>query len=89
MQLWVVMEKKIVAVAVTEINIHPKAKHCRIIIIAGDGMNQWFDELILTIKNWAIQNQCNRIEGVGRKGWIKQSKHLGFKESYSVVILEL
>ena len=90
-QLWIVYDddQYTKAVATTEINQWPKARKLRIVHLAGEDMDQWFDELINTLEYFARQNVCTHIEAYGRRGWVKQSKHLGFKESYTIVSKEI
>jgi len=83
MQLWVVGEYQ--AACVTQITIYPQHTVCMVVALGGDGLVEWFDELMGTIESWAKEQGCKYVEEFGRKGWRKVGAKRGYKETYLVM----
>ncbi len=76
--LWVsVRDKKIEALAVTEIILHPKKKMCSVRIMTGEDYANWVG-LEQGIADWAQSIGCSGMESIARKGWAKVFKHYEF-----------
>lgn len=77
MQLWISWNKKekdVEAAIITEIIDYPQKRACRYFLAGGRNMKNWFKPIKKEIENWAKHNNCNRIELVGRKGWVRWLK---------------
>ncbi len=83
MQLWVVDSYR--AAAVTQIVVYPQHKTCLVVALGGEGMAEWFDELMGTIESWAAGMGCKYVEEYGRKGWEKVGAKRGYKPIYTVM----
>jgi hypothetical protein len=83
MQLWIAGDYQ--ACAVTQINRYPQHKTCLIVAMAGEGMDEWFDELLSTIEEWASKMKCKYVEEYGRKGWRKIGASRGYEQIYTVM----
>ena len=83
MQLWIVNDYQ--AACVTQIVVYPQHKTCLVVALGGDGMPEWFDELMQTIEDWAQQMGCRYVEEYGRKGWKRQGGKRGYQEVYTVM----
>jgi hypothetical protein len=70
---------------VTQIVVYPQHKVCLVVALGGEGLDEWFDELMDTIESWAAQNECRYVEEYGRKGWLKVGKKRGYGEVYTVM----
>jgi hypothetical protein len=82
-QLWIVGQYQ--AACVTQITIYPQHKVCLVVALGGEGMDEWLDELMDTVEDWAAQNGCRYVEEYGRKGWLKVGKKRGYGEVYTVM----
>ena len=74
MQLWISWTDKVESAVLTQIIDYPKFKVCRWFLAGGSHLHLWMDEMTHQVETWAKQNNCKRIELVGRKGWIKKLK---------------
>lgn len=82
-QLWVVYEKeslRVRACAVTIIKVYPLKRVCFIWLVAGEGLKEFllFHRMI---EEWAMEHKCSEVEGVGRPGWEKVARGLGYKRA--------
>lgn len=76
--LWVsIRNKKIEALAVTEVVQHPRKKMCVVRIMTGEDYANWV-HLEEGIANWAKSIGCHGMEAIARKGWSKVFKHYDF-----------
>ena len=69
--LWIVRNGK--AAVILEVSEYHNGKQCDIVMIGGDIMNEWIDELD-EIEGWAKRVGCNRMILTGRIGWQKMLK---------------
>jgi len=83
MQLWVVGDYE--AACVTQIVVYPQHKTCLVVALGGDGMAEWFDELMSTVESWAAETGCKFVEEYGRKGWERVGAKRGYEQIYSVL----
>lgn len=83
MQLWIAGDYQ--AIAVTQIQIYPQHKTCLIVAMAGEGMDEWFDELLGTVEEWAGKMNCKYVEEYGRKGWRRVGESRGYDQIYTVM----
>lgn len=85
MQLWCAWDKKMIAAAVTQINIWPTGiKTARLIVAGGGQMEKWIHGMNI-IEAWAKQNGCSLLEAGGRPGW----KILGWEQTAVEFVKEL
>lgn len=89
MQLWVVHENGIQAAAVTEVVIYPRKKIVRILALAGNGFDEWSDDLQALFEFWGKKLDADGIEIIGRRGWIKKLEKYGYSEAHTVLKKEL
>ncbi len=83
MQLWVVGDYQ--AAAVTQIILYPRHKTCLVVALGGDGIEEWFDELMGTIEDWSKEMGCTYVEEFGRKGWERVGSERGYERIYTVM----
>jgi hypothetical protein len=77
-QLWLSVRSHIIeAVCITQINVCPKIKVCRIVLVVGDGMKDWV-HLEDGIADWAKGQGCCKVVGELRPGWKKILPHWSF-----------
>jgi len=90
--LWVAVDKEdgIIGVLITQLLFHPQYKVLALPLIGAKPhtINKWF------LKSWekdspllqyARENNCKRIEGYARDGWLKMIEKIGFKKYNTVV----
>jgi len=90
MQLWIswnVKTNNVEAAIVTEIIDYPRLRSCRYFLAGGTNMKSWFNPIKKQIEQWAKLNKCQRIELVGRKGWVKWLKD--YKQKHIILMKEL
>lgn len=70
-QLWIALDgNDIAAICCTEIINYPRKKYLRICIGTGKNRKQWQD-LRYDLESFARANQCDGMESIARKGWLK------------------
>ena len=90
MQLWISWNGKtnvVESAIVTEIVDYPRLRSCRYFLAGGTNMKVWFNPMKEQIEQWALKNNCQRIELVGRKGWVKWLKD--YKQKHIILMKEL
>jgi hypothetical protein len=80
-QLWVVSEGyEVKGVVLTTIAYYPQKKCLSLDFIAGDDGWEWKDLMLDALRKWAVYNNCDTLESVGRPGWEGIFKDDGFKK---------
>ena len=90
--LWVPLnlkDNKIDGVVVTQFTVYPRKKVFTILLCCGDNLNKWYDPLFEMLYQYAAGAGCDLAEVVGRKGWIRKLKDIGFKQSMWIVEREI
>jgi len=77
----------IIYAAVTELIPYQHNKALRIVLMGGKQINSWVDTK--TFEKFGRLEGCNRIEIVGRKGWVKKLISRGYKQTHYIVTKEL
>lgn len=77
----------IIYAAVTELIPYQHNKALRIVLMGGKQINSWVDTK--TFETFGKLEGCNRIEIVGRKGWVKKLMSRGYKQTHYIVTKEL
>ena len=75
MQLWIAVEKQVLAALITQIGIYPTGEKALVaLLIGGRGVNDWV-HLWPQIEQWGRAAGCRYAEiPSGRKGWKKLLK---------------
>lgn len=90
-QLWLGIRSDglIQATGVTEIINYPSKKVCRIVMLAGEGVEA-ICEVYEDLSAWALGLDCRGLEVWARPGMAKMlQKHLGFTPKYQVCTLDI
>ena len=89
-QLWTAFQTDGEAVAslVTEIFWFGSKKVLRLIVLGGGHMADWLDFLD-TLREFAVANECNRIEAYCRDGMMRRLEHYGYKKLYNLCGVDL
>ena len=76
--LWIAFdENEIKGAVVTHILVYPRKKFLCMAFCGGKELGTWKDEMIVMLKNFAIDMKCDGLEATGRKGWAKALKSHG------------
>jgi len=94
--LWVAVDKEdgIIGIMITQILFHPQYKVLALPLIGAKPhtINRWFFkswEKDSPLLQYARENNCKRIEGYARDGWLKMIEKIGFKKYNTVVTKEV
>lgn len=68
------------AVAFTEIAVYPASTVFRIFMAFGEGFEEYIPILEASYEKFAVDAGCTHAEVVGRSGWKKPMKELGFEQ---------
>ena len=84
--LWVVYDPtdlKIVGIILTKVNQYAATKLLTVEMLAGDVFDQWIDQANDSLIIFAKHFDCNGLELIGRRGWVKKLKRLHWEEKYT------
>ena len=90
MQLWVIWDSskdihnQYYGVVVSEIIERKLKKSCSLFIVTGRQRRRW-QHLIEKIEDFAIDNDCNNMELLARKGWKKILDQYDYKDTHIVL----
>jgi hypothetical protein len=88
MQLWIAWkDEKIQAAIVTEIVDYPQLRACRWFLAGGTDIKDWIVPIQELVESWAQQNNVQRMEIVGRKGWGRWLKQ--YTNTHTVLMKEI
>ena len=88
LDLWVpinVDKNTVDGVVVTQFTVYPRKKVFTILLCCGDNLNKWYDPLFKLLYQVAALNKCDLAEVLGRKGWVRKLKDIGFKQTMWIV----
>ncbi len=88
LQLWLVWDGGVAALAITEIVRHPCKSCCRIRFCTGRGRQAW-QHHIATIECWAKANGCAAMELIARPSWSRPLKEHGYTATHVFLEKEL
>ena len=89
--LWVVLDEEdnMVAAITTRIATYPRRKAMVLDFVGGTKLHKWKDTVIKTIGRFAKENDCQHLEGYGRKGWERALRGNGFYSECIAYRMEL
>lgn len=86
LQLWLVTKnREQLGVFVTEI----KPPALMLAMLGGKDVQEWLPDVIDVANRFGGEHGCNYIEVIGRPGWRKFQKQMGFRHTYSVFRKEI
>jgi hypothetical protein len=91
LQLYVISRMdEIDAIFVTDVQLSETGQRVLLVpIIGGNNMDAWIDDAIFTWRKLAEELMCDRIIGLGRKGWERKLKPHGLKVTHVNYELEM
>jgi len=88
--IWVVLcDEEVVAVVSTRIINYPKGKSLAMDFIGGTRMKEWLPLAMQSVEDHARHNNCNFLEGFGRRAWLKWLEKYDWKQAYITFQKEL
>lgn len=76
-----------VSFEVTDFESGKKVLHIN--LASGDYMDLWYKDIDSLADQLAKMQGCSEVYIVGRKGWEKQMKHLGYKHTHTIISREV
>jgi hypothetical protein len=64
-------------------------KTCRIVTLGGKDMDDWVEQFLEVLEEWALDNNCVAMETACRKGFIKKLKKYGYEYTYTILTKKL
>ena len=92
LDLWVpinVEKNTVDGVVVTQFTVYPRKKVFTILLCCGAYLNEWYNPLFELLYQVASLNKCDLAEVMGRKGWVRKLKDIGFKQTMWIVEREI
>ena len=89
--LWVIFEGEdnVVSAFTTQFIYYPLKMNLSVVFLGSDdslgGFSGMWVDLMPELMEWAKLHGCSAIEVVGRKGWLRVFRELGFKESFTMI----
>lgn len=80
---------EIVASCVCEFVDYPQLRALRVVALGGKDMKKWLSQLIEFLDTWAIEQKMDRVEQMGRDGWMRVLNEYGYKKRYTFMTKEL
>ena len=89
-QLWIVFDDKTpIAAITTKVKQYNGFKALFIDFVGGSKMNEWLKDVLVILKRFAKDNECDQLEGYGRIGWKKVLSKFGWKPEFYSYKMEL
>jgi hypothetical protein len=85
--LWVVAgdDGKIIGFCSSAIVDYDDVKLLQVRMLAGDFFSEWIDELHELLEKFAKENNCDGLELIGRRGWVRKLERFGWREAFVTV----
>lgn len=85
--LFIVMDDvgKIIGFASSAMVEYDEVKLLQVRMLAGDFFSEWIDEMHETLEKFARENDCNGLELIGRRGWVRKLERFGWREAFITV----
>lgn len=89
--LWGVYDKNknILGCFTTSVEEYPRARILVITALSGHDLEKWYEKSLETVKNYARDMGCSRIEARGRGGWTAYAKKTGWQVSATVYRIDI
>ena len=82
--------RKLVAVSTFEqIEFDTGKRVLNIQLAGGENVESWFEHIEALAYSLAKRYECDDVYIIGRKGWVKKMKHLGYSEVHTILHKEV
>lgn len=90
MMIVITREERPISVMCLEFVERLSGRTCHCMILAGESMETWIDQWMVTWWQVAADYGCDKISIKGRPGWARYAKRrYGFKHQYTVMSLDI
>ena len=86
-QIWAIPDRK--GVIITELQEPKRHKQLFVYMVSGKDADEWLDDAEKELVEFAKYLGCDRIISMGREGWGKITKRLGYSPLYTCVVKRL
>ena len=88
--MWIVWDQDleeipIIGVVITELMQYPRKLMISVQYLAGERLDEWFEETEIMIANWGKASGCDGMEMSGRRGWARRLKKESWTEKYVIM----
>lgn len=79
-QLWLIgKDGAVAAICIAEMVQYPRRRVALVDLIAGDGLDDWLEQLDETVGAWGRAHGAVAIQTGGRPGWSRVTKSIGYR----------
>lgn len=89
MQLWCVLDDRLIAAVATQVLVYPRKRALRLVAAGGERLAEWLPLLDDALTDYARRRDCDWIETHGRPGWVRRLRGIGFEHVYTTAIREM
>jgi len=82
-------EDKVVTSVVVEYVDYPQITALRVVALGGDKMEDWIPALDQFLTMWGQEMSADRIEIMGRRGWVKALAPHDYSEKYTFITKDI
>ena len=88
--MWIVWDEDlegdpIIGVVITEMMQYPRKFMISVQYLAGERLDEWFNETEIMIASWGKVSGCDGMEMSGRRGWARRLKKEKWTEKYVIM----
>lgn len=85
--LFIVMNDvgKVIGFASSAMVEYDEVKLLQVRMLAGDFFSEWIDEMHETLERFARENDCDGLELIGRRGWVRKLERFNWREAFVTV----
>lgn len=80
LEMFELIGQKIVGIFLTRVYDEADTKTLHVVLLAGDGMREWFGDFNYAVGNIARERGCRYLTETGRKGWLRFAAPYGWSE---------
>jgi hypothetical protein len=77
--------EKFIGSYITELVIFPRMRQVHVLALGAENFDPWIELVSQELEEWRKKCQCHEVVIVGRHGWIKKLKAVGFKQRYTIL----
>lgn len=91
-QAWVALDvekREPIGFAATEVVRYPRMSCLRVTVLQGPPFDRWKDRALEVFQEFAASQGLDNIEVVGRLGWERKLRDMGFRKRYVVLTKEV
>lgn len=81
--------KLISVISFDTLNFETGMKALNIQCAGGERIDEWYEDIEKIANELAKKNGCSHVYIIGREGWMRKMKHLGYKTVHTVIAKEV